>query len=192
MKKILLITYFFAFYIGMAQTLEYDIISKGHSIGYLTTTKTVKGNLIQIDVTSEVTARILIKIDVKYKLQSTYKNGKLLFSSITTYVNGKIHSTCKTEKTEDHYTITKDGHITKLFNIIDYSNALLYFEAPKNKSIVFSESNGIEKKIEQKGANEYSITSPKNHHVNQYNYSNGVLENATIHNTFITFTLTKQ
>lgn len=193
MKKTLMIICFLFLYIGNSQTLDYDIISKGYSIGHLTTTKTVKDSIVQIDVVSEVSVRILVKIDVKYKLQSTYKNNELFFSSITTYVNGKVHSTCKTEKTGNHYTITKDGQTTKFFNKIDFSNALLYYEMPKSIVTVFSESSGLEKKVKQTGAYTYDVINPKNDHISQYSYAtNGVLEKATVHNTLMTFILTKK
>lgn len=192
MKKVLIIIFLLVICIGNAQVLNYDIRSKGNSIGKLTATKTVKDSITQIDIVSEVSVRILIKIDVKYKLQCVYRNDDLLFSSITTYVNGKVHSTCKTERTEDHYTITKDGHATKFFNKIDFSNALLYYKAPENQSTVFSEANGIEKQVKQIEANTYNVINPSNKRISQYNYINGVLEKATIHNQFTTLVLKKE
>lgn len=192
MKNALMIICFLFLFFGNSQTLDYDIISKEHSIGHLTTTKTVKDSIVQIDVVSEVSVRILIKIDVKYKLQSTYKNNELFFSSITTYVNGKVHSTCKTERTGNHYTITKDGQTTKFFNKIDFSNALLYYEAPKNQSTIFSEANGFEKQVKQNGVNTYDLVNPDNQRISMYNYTDGILKKATIHNEFMTFILIKK
>lgn len=192
-KKMFIIICFLVIYSGNAQTLSYKLTSKGgNPIGNLTATKTISGNIMQIDVVSEVKAKIFIEIDVKYKLHSTYKNSELFFSSVTTYVNEKVHSSSKTEKSGDYYTITKNGHASKFLNKIDFSDALLYFEVPKNKSQLFSESNMIEKQIKQTGVNTYDVINPNNSDVSEYKYANGILQKATIHDPFMTFILTKQ
>lgn len=175
-----------------AQTMVYDITSKNNNLGQLSITKTQEEDLIKIEAISEVKVHLFIEIDLKYKLTTNYRNNSLIFSSVTTYVNGKRHSTITTEKIGENYSITKDGHLSKLYYPITYSAALLYWQEPINVANVFSEFDGIEKPIEGLGSGTYKLTDPKSGLINIYYYSNGRLTKATIEHTLMSFTLTKR
>ena len=178
--------------IGNSQTLHYKITSKDSYIGDLKVTKILSNNTLQIEVISDIKIKLFISIDFKYKLNCTYKNNELLYGSVTTYVNGKIHSTSKTEKIGEYYTITKDGHSSKYLNKIAFSGALLYYYEPKGLTSIYSEFDNIDKPIKKIGVNEYQITNPKNGHLSEFLYKNGVLVSATNHHTLLTFKLTKK
>jgi len=135
---------------------------------------------------------LFISIDLKYKLNCTYKNDELLYSSVTTYVNGAIHSTSKTEKNGAYYTLTKNGHPSKYLNKITFSGALLYYHEPKGLTKIFSEFDNLDKPVKSIGINEYQITNPKNGYLSEYTYKNGILESSTNHHTLLTFKLTKK
>ena len=115
-----------------------------------------------------------------------------MYSSVTTFVNGKIHSTSKTEKIGNYYTITKNGHTSKYLNEIAFSGALLYYREPKGLTNIYSEFDNLEKPIKNIGINEYQITNPKNGYLSEYKYKNGVLVSTTNHHTLLTFKLTKE
>jgi len=175
-----------------AQTMVYDITSKNNHLGQLSITKTQEKDLIKIEATSEVKVHLFISIDLKYKLTANYRNDSLIFSSVTTYVNGKLHSSRTTEKTGENYSVTKDGHLSKLYYPISYSGALLYWQEPINVANVYSEFDSIEKPIEVLGPGTYKLTDPKSGHLSKYYYSNGRLVKATIEHTLMSFTLTKR
>jgi len=175
-----------------AQTLVYDITSKNKQIGQLSISKTQEKELIKIEMTSEVNVHLYILIDLKYRLTAYFRNDSLIFSSVTTYVNGKRHSSSTTEKTVENYSLTKDGHLSKLYYQISYSGALLYWKEPINVANVYSEFDDIEKPIKKVGSSKYQLTDPKSGHKNTYYYSNGRLEKATIEHSLMPFTLTKR
>ena len=174
---------------GHSQTLQYDIFSNETHIGDLKVVKASSKDIVQIEVTSEVHVKLFIEINLTYKLNCTYKNNKLWYSSVTTFVNGKVHSTSKTEKVGNYYTIVKNGHSSKFMDDIDFSGALLYFEEPKGIKQIFSEFDNIYKPINSIGSHEYQIVNPKNDYLSEYQYQNGILKSTTNHHKLLTFTL---
>lgn len=192
MKHLKLFLIIILFYqISNAQINTYKISSNNSSVGNLAVTQTKNNNLLQIEVISEVNIKVFIKVDIKYKLNCTYKDNELLFSSVTTYINGKLHTTSKTEKSGDYYTITNDGHASKFLHKITYSGALLYFTEPKGISTIYSEFHAIEKSIKPLGNHKYQITNPKNGQLSEYTYQNGILTTTINHHSLMPFTLTK-
>ena len=192
MKQILLSVFLLIVTIvSYSQTLHYKITSNDSYIGKLEVTKSTTNNLLQIEVLSQVKVNLFIAIDFTYKLNCTYKNNELLFSSVTTYVNGKVHSTTTTEKDGAYYSVTKDEHPLKYLDKIFYSGALLYFTEPKGVTKIFSEFDGISKPITEINKNEYQIRNPKNDHLSEYRYKNGILQSSVNHHRLMTFTLTK-
>ena len=191
MKNILIVLAVFLSFYCNSQNLNYKISTKNTPVGNLTVTKTENDNVLQIEVISEVNIKVFIKVNLKYKLNCTYKNNELLFSSVTTYVNGKLHTTSKTEKNGEYYTITKDGHASKFMHKITYSGALLYFKEPKGVSTIYSEFHAIEKPMKAIGNHEYQITNPKNGLLSEYTYQNGTLETTMNHHSLMSFILTK-
>lgn len=175
-----------------AQTLVYDITSSNNQLGQLSVTKTQEKDLINIEMTSEVNAHLFISIDLKYRLTANYRNGSLIFSSVTTYLNGKLNSSSTTEKTGENYSVKKDGHLSKLYYPIFYSGVLLYLQEPINVSNVYSEFDNIKKPIEDLVHGIYQLDDPKSGHLSKYYYSNGRLMKATIGHSLMTFTLTKR
>jgi len=191
-QKIILIIFLLTVFISNSQSLHYKITSNKSYIGNLKVTKTIKNDVLQIEALSEVRVKLFIPIGLKYKLSCRYKNNELQYSMVTTFVNGKIHSTSKTEKTGNYYTITKDGHSSKFLNSIAFSGALLYYFEPEGLAKIFSEFDNLEKPIKSIGTNQYQITNPKNGHLSEYKYKDGILESTTNHHTLLTFKLTKQ
>ncbi len=192
LNKLLFVVCMFIVQPVFTQTFTYAISSGKNHIGTLQAIKTVTNDRTQISVNSKVKVKLFISIDFEYKLNATYKNGQLLFGSVTTYVNGKVHSTSTTEKSNDYYTIEKDGHQSTFFDKITYSGALLYFEEPKGISTLFSEFDTINKPIRLIATGEYQLTNPKNGRLSEYLYKNGILISTTNHHSLMTFTMTKQ
>jgi len=174
-----------------SQTMNYKITSKETTIGNLSVKRTADNNTVQIEVLSEIEVKLFITIDIKYKLNSTYKNNELFFSSVTTYVNDKVNSITTTKKNEEYYSVTKDEHSTKYLNEIKISDALLYFVEPKGMTKLFSEFDGISKSIKKIGKNKYQIRNPKNGNVGEYQYKNGILQSSINYHNLMTFSLTK-
>lgn len=189
--KIILFLFLLLTFNGTSRTLNYEITSNGSKIGKLSVTKTTKDNVTEIEIISEVKVKIFVTVDIKYQLNTTYKDNELFYSSVTTYVNGKVRSTNKAEKDGKYYTLTSNGHSSKYINKITFTSSMLYFEEPKNKSNLFSEFDNFEKSIKKLGDHSYQIIDPNNSHANVYTYLDGIVNTCTIYNTFMNFTLTK-
>ncbi len=179
-------------FLGNSQTLNYEITVNKSAIGNLSVTKKETSNTLQIEIISQVKLKLYSSIDFKYRLDCTYKDKELIFASVTTYLNGNIHTTNKIEKVGEYYTTTKDGHSSKFLNKITYSGALLYFNEPKEIASIFSEFDLIVKPIKRISNNKYQIKNPQNRHLSEYTYKNGILETSTNHHSLITFTLSKK
>ena len=82
-------------------------------------------------------------------------------SSLTTYVNGKIHSTSSVTKAGDFYTVNHEGELTKRLKRITYSSAMLYFSEPKGLNSIFSEFECVDNVIKSIGENEYQVKKHK-------------------------------
>jgi hypothetical protein len=122
-------------------------------------------------------------------LNCTYKENELLFSSVTTYVNGKVNSTLKTEKQDQFYEVTKNGRSSKYIDNIGMSGALSYYEEPLNMSTIYSDFYGYDKNLELIGPHVYKVTNPKNGQISEYYYEDGILKKAIIHHFLMTFKL---
>jgi hypothetical protein len=192
MKLIIILTLFIlSTTYTTAQELKYKIKSGDTNLGQLIATKVEKNGLLEIVVTSDVSVSLFIKLNINYKLSCKYKNNELVFSSVSTYVNGKLHSTSTTTKNNTNYNIVKDGHSSLYMNSIHYSDALLYFFEPKNESKMYSDFDNIDKSITKLKEHTYTIKNPENGHVNEYIYKNGLLESTTIHHKLLDFTVTR-
>lgn len=174
-----------------AQTMVYSITSNKKPLGQITVSKKQVNDLLKVEVVSQVNVKILINIDLKYNLDATYKNGELVKSSVSTFANGKPHSSSVTEKTARGYRITKDDDISSFLNQIHYSGAMLYWKEPNNVSKIYSEIDNIEKTIKKAGPGHYQLSEGKNKQSNDYYYQNGTLKKAVIKHAIMTFELNK-
>ena len=192
LKKLLLIIVFMLFGIlaKAQQKLHYKITSNDMEIGNLTISKTKNNANTIYDVTSDSHFKLFITIDLSYKLNAVYQNNELIFSSVTTYVNGKQHNTATTEKKEDHlYILKNNGHETRSYQSITYSGVLLYFKEPINIKEVYSEFYTAFNPIQKIGTHKYQLTNSENGNTSEYYYLNGILQKASIHHTLMTFHL---
>lgn len=189
MNKIILLLLLLISYFGFSQTQIYSIYTKNRQLGNLIVERTKKDSLYQIEINSNVSFRIIMKIELTYKINCTYQDDELLFSSSTTYVNGKINSSLKTEKDGNYYEVTRDGLVTKYEKPIRFSGALSYFKEPVDISNIYSDFYGYNKSIERINDHIYKITNPKNGQVSEYFYENGILTKAIIHHFLMTIRL---
>lgn len=163
----------------MAQTYKYQISNKKDILGKLVVHKTTNDSNMQIEVISDIYVDLLSGIDFKYKYNSTFEDNKLIFSSITTYVNGEVHSTSITEFNNGVYNISKNGHKYQFIESIDYTSALLYTKEPKDISSIYADFENINKQILDEENHCYEVVNDKKTFAS-YCYSDGILDSATI------------
>jgi len=191
LKKILFLLLVADSVLGIAQSFRYKIKVRNNEIGILTVERVIKDDSITIEAQSDIQLHIFKTIDISYTLKSIYNENELIYSSVVTYVNGAIHSSCKTEKKGDIYMIHQDGKGSTYSKIIDYSAALMYFVEPINKNKVYSEFNSVIKDIKKPRNHTYELHDPKKGLKNTYYYKNGILLKTINHHNFTDFELVK-
>lgn len=151
---------------------NYEIESSDKVVGGITATRSIDGDFIEYNVTSDVSMTILFEVNVSYKVQAIFKNNILVSSSATVYLNGNPQNDVICERTGDHYTIVADGHTTKIYEDIKFTSASLYFNKPAGVRKVFSETDGTFKTVSETSEGKFKLKDPeKEKNVNTYTYS---------------------
>ena len=144
-------------------------------IGQMDVRKTTHDNTETYDITSHVDVKMVFHMKISYKLHTVFKDGELFYSNITTYVNGDLHSTTKTQKNGDHYDIIKDDHEMKYMKTINQTGATVYHGMPLDRQMMFSEFEGEDKKLVKIDKNTFEYINLHDGHVNRYEYENGIM-----------------
>lgn len=189
MRRILFFFAIFISFFGYSQTLVYSISTKNKQLGNLRVERSKIDSIYQINVNSTIEFKFFIKIILNYKLNCFYKENELIYSSVSSYVNGKLNSSIKTEKLDKHYKVTLDGQSSIYLQDIGLSGAMSYYKEPLDMSTLYSDFYGYDKKVEMISEHNYKITNPKNGQVSEYFYKNGILKQAIIHHFLMSFTL---
>jgi len=185
-KKYILILLFLISTAGIsAQSYKFEILVKGDRVGTIEGNIDTTGNMIKVNIIALAEAHFLITEHVKYQLNSIYKNGELIFSSATIFLNGSPHFSSVVRKDGPYYIINKNDHKTMFTEMINYSGSLLYFIEPTDRSEIFSEIDNIEKPITNEGDSVYKIVNPKNGYASYFTYEGGILKTAKIQHTYI-------
>jgi hypothetical protein len=176
----------------LGQTAGYSIYSADKELlGQLKVSSIQADTTTKIAVVSQFKIKMLITIDVKYTLQSFYRNGELVSNSIKMYRNDELHSFAKTTKVGSQYKFTKDETESIYDKRISFSESLLYFNEPIKIKTIYSEFDGIEKTIIESTNGHYKIRNPLNGNVSEYFYEKGTLSTAIVHFQMMTLYLTK-
>jgi hypothetical protein len=165
---------------GQVYETNYEITSDEKDVGHLIATMKEEGNVVKYEISSDVTIRILFKIEMTNEIQAVFKDGILIYSSATLYLNGNVYSDTKIEKGNGFYSVLKDDHETKIYSeAIRSSSAKLYFKEPIGEGTSLSETEGEMKEVDLQGIRKYALTENGNSRsVSTYIYSReeGILE----------------
>ncbi|MCZ4409954.1 hypothetical protein O3Q51_14125 [Cryomorphaceae bacterium 1068] len=161
MKKSLII--FLLLIVGLANgqvyKRHYKITSDKKDVGYLTATKRHDGNVTKFEISSDVTIRVLFKVQMTNKILAVFEDGVLQYSTAILYVNGSIYSDTRIKKGNGFYTIEKDGRESKIYaGEIRSSSAKLYFHEPIGEEISLSETEGEIKELDIQGVQKYALS----------------------------------
>jgi hypothetical protein len=189
MNKVLVIATILFQLTSFAQSDEFIVLSEDNrKLGNLIVTQTNQDNKINIHVISEIIVKKLVSVSISYTLDSEFLNGKLQSNKITTYRNKRLQAIMTTTRNEDGYLFTKNGHSSQLKKFI-YCESMMYYNEPVDLDEVYSEFDGVIKRIERTKLHEYELTNPDNGNISKYFYSNGLLERAIVRSPLITLYL---
>lgn len=190
----ILITFVFSNLVSNAQgqikSNIWNIRAMGMNVGTISVNQEEYGERFTVEAISQVEVRIIFKIKVKYIQTCTYENGILQESLLEIYKKGKVDSATSLTKKGNGYTLNKDGEVSYVDDIINYSGSLLWFNEPENLMDMYFEINGKKTTVNKLGTHKYQIIDPHNGNKNEYTFKGSVLKQAIIKHTMANVYLT--
>jgi hypothetical protein len=123
-------------------TRNYEVNSSDKTVGNIVAKQLKDGENITYEVNSDVSIRMLFMVNVSYKVTAVYREGVLINSTATVYLNGRTQDKVSVAWQGNGYTVVKDGESSRIDGLIKWSSAKLYFNKPKDVKKVFSETDG--------------------------------------------------
>ncbi|WP_121666915.1 DUF6134 family protein [Mesonia aquimarina] len=191
MNKLLLISFLAFFSIatlfGQEEKYCFNILHREKVIGELVAKKEVVEDKIIYSNRTEISTRILAKIEVDYTYKVVYRNKTLAHAFALILFNDREKTNSYTEKTKTGYIFYEDNEAEyKIEESIMYSTVNLIFEEPLNISKVYAEEHGEFHQLKKVANHIYEKTSSKGK-TSLYKYKNGKLVEAEIDVGIISF-----
>lgn len=177
---------------SQSKTEVYNIRAMGMDVGVITVLEELKGEDLFVEAISEVEVRIIFKIKAKYIQKSRYRNGILQESLLETYKKDKVSSITQLTINDSGYTLSRDGELSQINDIINYSGSSLWFHEPKEGMTMYFEISGERAVVKLVSAHKYSIKHPKNGYKNEYTFKKGLLQKAVIKHSIANIYLSLQ
>jgi len=172
-----------------AQTLVYDVIIWGDTVGKVTAMLEETGNQKRYYLKSYAIFSLFGKQKLEYEYENIFRNNILQESNTKNLRNGDLRSYSRIKRLGNGYSIDIDEEITNLPNRqIDYCITSLYFEEPVKKARVFSERFGEDCQLKQLETHKYELELPSGKK-NYYSYKDGVLTTLEVDHTLATLWL---
>ena len=157
------------------QTLTYTILFGTEVIGNMTVKKFQQSAVrTEYLVESHIKIDKIVSMEIDYRINAVFENGKLVHSTVLQSSNNKIHTNTKTEWDGNYYrVIGLDGKRTLRERLIDYNLTTLYYFEPVGKKIIWSDSFGKFLSIKLCGNHRYELILPDGKK-NFYTYNYGI------------------
>lgn len=166
------------------QLYHYTVLYKGNNIGNMYLTQVQTGDTLSIKVTFNIQMNMLMGLRIHVAEEASYKENKLIFSSVYRKVNGKEKANRQTKYCNGCYEIIAEGKRDTLNKTsINYNLARLYCKEPVNIKEVYSDAFQQFITIDTLGDHKYKLTLPDGNY-NVYYYENGICNKVDVHNTF--------
>src|SRR3954469_5973898 len=186
-KTIRLLPFFVLFAtpsIAQQQAHRYAVLYKGKNVGTMYLTQIQTGDALLVKITSSVKMQMLMSIKVNVAEEASYRQDKLLYSSVYREVNGRQKANRQTKYCNGCYEIVTEGKKSILNKTgINYNLVRLYCKEPVNISQVYSDAFQQFLNIEPLAAHKYKLELPDGNY-NVYYYQNGICTKVEVHNTF--------
>lgn len=166
--------------VSAVSKLRYKITKDGKEIGYIKAERITEGENLIYEVETKMTIKVVLNQNVNYTSRAVYRGSTLQSSLSKSYVNGKLHQTCKTVFKNGRYFIKTNNNDAVIARDISYSGVMLYFQEPGSAALVYSEMSGYDNKVKKVGDATYILTNSKSGKQNHYWYKGGILDRATI------------
>ncbi|MEW5675055.1 DUF6134 family protein [Flavobacterium enshiense] len=159
---------------SQASLYNYKIVYKGDNIGWMKLEKSTEGHKSDLSLLSEIKTRLVVPVNIYLKEQSTFENGKLIFSSQLRKTNGKVKTDKQTKLVNNKYEMVENGIRNTLSHPAINTNLLsLFFEEPVAANLVYSEKQQRFLRIVKTNDGGYQLKFP-NGNKNCFYYSKGI------------------
>ena len=166
--------------------LQYDVTRNGNVIGFLNVTQKIKGNLIFLELKSEVKTReLLFSYSSKVTEDVVFEDGVMIYSFYYKKENGK-ETSVEAKKTDGYFNIIDNGNVSLAHYKSVRNNTLqLYCNSPGLDTESFSNHFQQFLDLKKVAENRYRLTLP-NGNCNYYHYKDGICDQVDIERTFFT------
>ncbi|MDQ3537071.1 MAG: hypothetical protein M3421_15750 [Bacteroidota bacterium] len=172
---------------GFGQELNYTILWKNDSIGFLKANRGPSNNFVKYNIQSDVSVRFLAKVDMVYKFENIYSNGVLVKGTSSNFVNDKKRSFTLIKWDGKNYTAQVDDDEVSVPNKpIKFSMTSLYYKEPIGLNEIFSERFAVYCAINEISPHKYELTLP-NGKKNYYTYKDGICTLVEVNHAIATF-----
>lgn len=172
--------------LSFGQTLHYDVIRGGKSMGSTVVKREMIGTKTIHHQNTKTQFRLLLSFEVEYDLKETFANGELISGKGFNTLNGTDQKRTDMSKEGDKYSLVIDGIRTVIDEkSIRDSVSEIYFEEPHDGKRVFSAYFGRYLVFIKTGDKTYSLTSPDG--TNVYKYENGICTRVDVSRDFANF-----
>jgi len=160
--------------------LVYTINFNGMEVGSLKVYRKSAHTTFYYSFISQVDYTFVKHFDIRFDIQSCFKEGNLVESYFCHKVNGATKSDCKLEKEDKGYKVTTGERAYKLLtNSVKYSITTLYFQEPLKIRKVFSERYAQFLPIKKLEGHQYVIIMPGGRE-NYYKFSEGICKEVNV------------
>jgi hypothetical protein len=171
---------------GQEQTLNYNVLHSGQTVGHMKLQERKDGNETFLKVASDVKMRFIFSIQVCIREDAHYSNGKLLSSHVCRMVNGKQKADKITKANGENYQLTDDGKVSSIDQKqISNNLTLMYLQEPVGLSQIYSDNFQQFVQVKQVEGHTYRVNLPDGNY-NFYTYTNGVCSRVDIHHSLYT------
>lgn len=171
------------------ETRTFSIVHKGDVIGELVATKTYTGSAINYTSASDVSTRIVMRVNVNSRLAATFQDGRLVESSANVQVNNRSKANSLTRWTGQEYAFYEYGEQENtIASSIQHSAIMLFFEEPADLSRIYAEQEGTFHTVRKVGEHSYQKVTTRGR-ANTYHYQNGRLTRGELTNGLVSFDL---
>ena len=191
MNKLLLVSFLAFFSIttlfGQEEKYRFNILHKEKVIGELIAKKEVVEDKVIYSNRTEISTRILAKIEVDYTYKVVYSHKTLAHAFALILFNDREKTNSYTEKTKTGYVFYEDDEAQyKIEEPITYSTVNLMFEEPLSITKVYAEEHGEFHQLKKVAKHIYEKTNSKGK-TSLYKYKNGKLVEAEIDAGIVSF-----
>lgn len=161
----------------------YEIKHKGKIVGRMQFKQYAEGDKLVLKISSEVKTKVLIDIEVQSTDYACFRQGRLLYSSVSRRVNGKEKESKVTRLSQNGYELLSDSKTEKLETPITYNMMMLYYQEPLDIRRVYSDNFQQWINLKKTAPHTYRADLPGSNY-NDYYYRNGVCYRVDIHHSF--------